>query len=151
MSLRNRRGHRALESAGGVADTCEDEPSVVNNPVIGDSACDNESSATSNVKNDNKPCFKKAEIYTLDAIAAHRISAPFRDDVSQSESASVSDETPPSTPSTPAPAKQSFEIRRRRRSLQDSRVSSSSSPARGSRHYVVFGVHVCRNRGFNIA
>jgi hypothetical protein len=131
MSVRKRRGPRAPESPGGVAANCEDDSTVTDDLVIRDSSCHNEDPSSLDVKSDNKLILNEAEICTVDALAAHRRPAPIRDDVSQSESASLSDDTPPSTPSTPGPVKQNFESRRRRRSLQDSRVSSSSSPARG--------------------
>ena len=70
-----------------------------------------------------------AEISTIDAIAAG-IKVPVNGVEDLSDTTSVSDDTPPSTPSSRGSSGRR-KTRRRTVSLQDSHVSSSSSPARG--------------------
>jgi len=128
MSVRSRRGGQVTLSAGGVAESSDEEPLITKDQPLGVTLRQYSSSDTE-VKS-KKQCHNTTEIYAVDAIETKRNPLVLRmDDVSQSESASVSDETPPSTPNTPI--NHTIGIRRRRRSLQDSRVSSSSSPARG--------------------
>jgi len=70
-----------------------------------------------------------AEISTIDAISAG-VKAPVNGIDELSDTTSVSDDTPPSTPSSRGSSGR-MRSRRRKPSLQDSHVSSSSSPARG--------------------
>jgi len=71
-----------------------------------------------------------AEISTIDAVSAG-VKVNGVDDLS--DTTSVSDDTPPSTPSSRGSSGHK-RSRRRKPSLQDSHVCSSSSPARGLHH-----------------
>jgi len=70
-----------------------------------------------------------AEISTIDAVSAG-VKGPVNGVEDLSDTTSVSDDTPPSTPSSRGSSRRR-RSRRRKLSLQDSHVSSSSSPARG--------------------
>ena len=70
-----------------------------------------------------------AEISTVDAISAG-VKLPINGVDDLSDTTSVSDDTPPSTPNSRVSTGQR-RSRRRKLSLNDSQVSSSSSPARG--------------------
>jgi len=74
-----------------------------------------------------------AEISTIDAISAG-VKVPVNGVDELSDTTSVSDDTPPSTPSS-RDSSDRKRSRRRKLSIQDSHVSSSSSPARGRCSY----------------
>jgi len=80
-----------------------------------------------------------AEISTVDAIAAGVKVPPVNGIEDVSDTTSVSDDTPPSTPSSRG---SSDHRRSRRRTVQDSHVSSSSSPARGWFTWRVFYIYL---------
>ena len=132
MSCRNSRGVNDAESElpedGGVAVISEEQNAADDN-------ADREDSITI-LPSESKPRdvdLIAAEISTIDAISAG-VKLPVNGVDNLSDTASLSDDTPPSTPSTPSSRGSSARRRSRRRklSLQDSHVSSSSSPARGS-------------------
>ena len=82
-----------------------------------------------------------AEISTIDAISAG-IKLPVNGVDDLSDTTSVSDDTPPSTPSSLGSSGRQ-RSRRRKLSLQDSHVSSSSSPARGLPNLLFFVLRTC--------
>jgi len=101
-------------------------------PAIIDRAEHDESSGSESVEVKSRDVeLIAAEISTIDAISAG-VKLPVNGVEDLSDTTSVSDDTPPSTPSSgsrgSADRKRS---RRRKPSIQDSHVSSSSSPARG--------------------
>ena len=130
MSWRNRRGvdDDAVESSEdvGVVKGSEEKPATNDNADRED---------TINIQSaEGKPRDVEliaAEISTIDAIAAG-VKVPANGVEDLSDTTSVSDDTPPSTPSSRGSSGRR-RTRRRTASLQDSHVSSSSSPARGRR------------------
>jgi len=125
MSCRNRRGGSDTETDGGVVkDSWEETPATNDNTDCRD------------IINVQYPEEKgrdvdliAAEISTIDALSAGN-KVPVNGVDELSDTTSVSDDTPPSTPSSRGSSSRK-RSRRRRVSLQDSHVSSSSSPARG--------------------
>lgn len=71
-----------------------------------------------------------AEISTIDALSTGVKGSSINGGDDLSDTTSVSDDTPPSTPNSRGSSAHK-RSRRRKLSLQDSHVSSSSSPARG--------------------
>jgi len=128
MSCRNRRGvdDDVVESPEcvGVVKCSEEKPATSDNADRED---------TINIQSaEGKPRdvdLIAAEISTIDAIAAG-VKVPVNGVEDLSDTTSVSDDTPPSTPSSRGSSGRR-RTRRRTASLQDSHVSSSSSPARG--------------------
>jgi len=128
MSCRNRHGindaDADLSKDGGVVKDSEEVPSII------DTADDEEVVNTQSVEVKSRDVdLIAAEISTIDAISGG-VPANGIDDLS--DTTSVSDDTPPSTPGSSARGSSDHRRSRTRKlSIQDSHVSSSSSPARG--------------------
>ena len=114
-----------LSKDGGVVKDSEEIPAA----VIDTADCQDDVNIQSVEAESRDVDLIAAEISTIDAISAG-VKVPVNGVDELSDTTSVSDDTPPSTPSS-RDSSDRKRSRRRKLSIQDSHVSSSSSPARG--------------------